>query len=112
MGDSPAELVVFEQKLITLEDKLGVHMEAYEARCLRTDVQLSQLATAQQVNTDAIGLLVKETVDIVRLHRDLESVTRVGKSVQSFGIWILKWPLIGTGAYAAFSWVVSHLPTN
>jgi tetrahydromethanopterin S-methyltransferase subunit F len=107
---SPKSLEMFEQKIDTLRLDFDSHVTLSETRYLQTSEQLAQIAISQQKNVDAIGSLVEETRDIVQLHKDLKVVTRIGAGVQSFGLWMLKWPLIGAGAYAAFEWIISHLP--
>ena len=104
--DRETPMEVLNQKIDNVSDRLDAHVAKYEATCL----QLSELTALTSSNALAIGELVKETSDIVQLHKDLKGVTRIGRGVQSFGLWMLKWPLIGGGLYAVFNWALQHLP--
>ena len=74
------------------------------------DQRFDALLVAQEGNTQAITALVEDTREIVQIHKDFQGATRLGTSVQKFGLWLLKWPLIGMGLYTAFNWIVDHLP--
>ena len=79
---------------------------------ITVETRFEALLTAQESNTKAIALLTEETRDIIRIHKDLKGAARIGMSVQKFGLWMLKWPLIGMGLYTTYNWIVDHLPGN
>ena len=77
--------------------------------------KFDQLFSAQSANTKAISELtasvekvVEGTASIIQLHKDLQGATRVGKSVQNFMLWLLKWGAIGTGIAAVVHLIVEH----
>ena len=83
--------------------ELKTRFESHEAK-------IDPLIEACNRNSTAIENLVEETSAIISLHKDLQGTIRVGANVQSFGLWLMKWPLIGAGLYTAFNWLISHLP--
>lgn len=99
-----------DERLSQFQQEFRQHVTRCEERFNAGDDQLKQLITAQQKNTDAISLLIAETREIVQLHKDIQGVTRIGKGVQSFLTWVVKWPLIGAGLYAMINWTIRHLP--
>ena len=52
--------------------------------------------------------LVENTSAIVQLHKDFEGAARIGKGVQGFMLWCLKWGAIGTGVTAGLMWLFEH----
>lgn len=96
-----------------LEKRLYQLTERVEEHENKSAEKFDKLIEAQKVNTDAIGeltnsllTLVKDTSSIVQLHKDFQGAARVGKGVQGFMLWCLKWGAIGVGVVAAMSWVV------
>lgn len=80
-----------------------------EERLNKIDQRVEQLLLCTQSNAENIASLVIETRDIVRLHKDMQSIIRVSKNIQSFGLWILKWPLIGAGIYQLVKWISKNI---
>ena len=71
---------------------------------------------AQGVNTTAIGTLteqvsqlVKETRDIIQLHRDFQATARVGHKVNRFLIWLAKFGAFGVFLVTVILWTIEHL---
>lgn len=99
-----------DEKLYQFHNEFRQHVERCEERFQKGDDQFQQLISAQQKNTDAIASLIEETREVVQLHKDIQGATRLGKGLQSFLAWVIKWPLIGAGLYAGISWVIKHFP--
>lgn len=76
------------------------------------DKRFGDLFELQRQNAEAITLLTKNTKDIIQLHKDLRGAVRIGTTIQHFGIWLMKWPVIGLGLYTAWNWLINHLPTG
>jgi len=98
-----------------LNDKLNKHVERFEAHVKDDMMKFEGLITAQQKNTEAVTeltasvtSLVENTSAIVQLHKDFEGAARIGKGVQGFMIWCLKWGAIGTGVVTGLMWLVEH----
>lgn len=97
------------------DDLLFQLREEFNQRKLDEDKKFNKLFQSQQANTQAISeltksvsKLVEDTDAIVKLHKDFQGAARVGKGVQGFMLWCLKWGAIGTGVYAAATWLVEH----
>ena len=98
-----------------LHERLNNHVERFEAHVKDDTMKFEGLITAQQKNTDAVTKLtvsvtslVKNTSAIVQLHKDFEGAARIGRGVQGFMLWCLKWGAIGTGTVAVLMWLVEH----
>jgi hypothetical protein len=99
-----------DEKLFQFQDEFRQHVDRCEERFKDSDDQFKQLIEAQQKNTDAISSLIEETREVVQLHKDIQGATRVGKGLQTFLAWVIKWPLIGAGLYGIISWVIKNIP--
>lgn len=99
-----------DEKLYQFHDEFRQHVTQCEDRFNAGDEKFERLITAQQKNTDAIASLIEETREVVQLHKDIQGVTRMGKKLQSFMIWVVKWPLIGTGVVGIINWVMKQYP--
>jgi len=100
---------------MTTDERLFQLREEFEKHKSNQDEKLNKLIEAQQTNTDAItqltlsvSTLVEDTAAIVQLHKDFQGAARVGKGMQGFMLWCLKWGAIGTGVVAAITWLVEH----
>jgi hypothetical protein len=81
-----------------------------EQKLTELDKRLDRLFLMQEANTKSIAMLIEETRGVIELYNNLKGATAVGISVQNFGLWLIKWPLIGMGLYTAFNWVLSKFP--
>ena len=100
-------------------EKFDEHVERFEQHELEESRKFDRLIEAQQINTDAISdltksvsSLVEDTGAIIQLQRDFQGAARVGKGVQGFMLWCLKWGAIGTGVVAVLSWLIEHFSTT
>jgi hypothetical protein len=102
-------------EMIELKEKLNQHVEAFETFKIEESAKFDRLLSTQQKNTDAIyelttsvSRLVDDTSAVVQLHKDLTGAARVGKGVQSFMVWCLKWGAIGAAVVSATHYIVNH----
>ena len=102
-----------ENKLFMLCEKFEQHVVRFEKHEQEESDKFDKLINAQQENTDAISELTKsvsslvdDTSSIIQLHKDFQGAARVGRGVQDFMIWCLKWGAIGTGVVTIMSWVI------
>jgi hypothetical protein len=79
------------------------------------DVRMERLFNAQDVNTKAIteitaavSAVVSDTAVIVQLSKDFQGAARVGKGLQGFVVWCLKWGGILGGLGAGVHYLIEH----
>lgn len=104
-----------DQKISKLTERFEQHLHHFEQHKKDEDCKFDKLIDAQQVNTESINqlassvnTLTKDTGEIVNLYRDFQGTIRLGKSVQSFMLWCLKWGMIGTGAVAIIERLIKY----
>jgi len=114
MGDGD-DMRCTDEKLFQLCKDFDKHVDMFERHVAKEGEKFDKLIEAQQVNTQAISTLTKavtdvvsETRDIVQLHKDFQGAARVGKGLQGFLLWGLKWGGIIGGLTAGISWLVDH----
>lgn len=88
--------------------EMQAHNEAIDKRLDEGDRRFNQLITATEANTKAVNKLVQETQGVVNLYRDVEGVYRLGVAMQKFGLWVIKWPVVGAGLLAIYMWLTEH----
>lgn len=103
-----------EQQVTELHQRLDDHAERFK----EYDKNFELLLNAQQGNTEAItqltasvSSLVEDTRAVVQLHKDFQGAARVGKGLQGFMTWCLKWGAIGAGVVAGINWLLEHFRT-
>jgi len=99
-----------DEKMMQFRKEFNEHVEDCEKRFSEGDKQFKKLIDVTNENTEAVTLLIDETREVIQIYKDIQGAARIGKGVQSFGIWVIKWPLIGGGLYALFNWIIEHLP--
>ena len=100
---SDGELVKMREKFDNLSNRFDAH-EASETK------KFNDMISAVNKNTESINKLAGETVEIVKLYRDLQGATRVGKRVQDFLFWLTKWGTLGAILGGVIIWVKKHVP--
>jgi hypothetical protein len=98
-----------------LHDKLKKHVKRFEQHERDDIMKFDNLITAQESNTKAINeltisitTLVTNTGDVVQLHKDFQGAARIGKGVQGFMLWLLKWGAIGAGIVTWITWLIDY----
>lgn len=87
-----------------LNQRLTEHITDCNARFDEGSRQFQELIQCTQANTEATNRLVTETTEVVQLYKDLQGVVRIGVVAQKFGVWVIKWPLIGVGIVGIIKW--------
>jgi hypothetical protein len=96
---SDEELLNLKKEVAMLSKRLDDHIELEEKK-------FDSMIEAVRDNTKSITNLTNETRAIIALHRDLSGAARVGKGIQSFLIWVVKWGAIGVGIASGINWIV------
>lgn len=98
-----------------LNDRFDKHVKRFEKHERDDIMKFENLITAQEKNTEAVTdltksvtSLVENTSDVIQLHKDFQGAARIGKGVQGFMIWCLKWGAIGTGITTGIMWLIEH----
>jgi len=110
MDNSEEEMRFSDEKLFQFHTEFTDHVASCKERFTAGELQFKELITVTSKNTETMTTLIEETRAVVQLYKDIQGAARVGKQVQSAGVWLLKWPLIGGGLFAIFTWIVNHLP--
>ena len=105
--------LIMNAEVKVLNEKFEQHLSLFEDYRIQEAEKFDKLLSAQQVNTDCISklttslvTLVEDTSSIVQLHKDFQGAARVGKGVQDFMMWCMKWGAIGIGVATCIGWVV------
>ena len=95
-----------DEKFNQLEAQLSRHIDFCHGQftelrdSLRSNAQcVGELIDAQKESTRAITDLAKATEGVIEVYNSVNGAITVGKQVQRFGLWLLKWPVIGYGLY-------------
>lgn len=99
-----------DEQLTEMYDELKDLSQRFDKHEVEETKKFDAMINAVNQNTASIDKLTDETRAIVELHRDLQGTARVGKSVQSALLWLLKWGTVGTALAAAVKWVTSLHP--
>jgi hypothetical protein len=76
-----------------------------DAKFSELDDRIDKLVISQEKCVESIDKLTAETADVVELYRSAQSVITIGVALQKFGVWIVKWPVIGAGMYSIYHWL-------
>ena len=108
-----------DDKLFQLCQDFHDHKVEEDAWRKNHDDRMERLFNAQDVNTQAItdltsavSTVVSETRDIVQLHKDFQGAARVGKGLQGFMFWCLKWGGIVGGIGAGIHYLIEHFSSH
>lgn len=100
-----------EQRVENLEHCLANHIRHTDEQLKVGANQFRALLESSENTNRTLSTLQSNTEDIVRIYHDLQGVARIGVVVQKFGLWIIKWPLIGAGCLAIAKWISTHFGT-
>ena len=83
--------------LFQMSHKLDTHIKHCDMQFEKTTMQFSELTeciasnnTAQAVLIKSITKLTDATSGVVQLEKDVKSVVKIGKGLQSFLLWVIK----------------------
>ena len=98
MRFSDVELIQMRNDVAELKKMASDHADWRDEQ----DKRIGRLMTALERNTDNVDKLthqvqtvVRDTADIIALHKDLQSAARLGSKVQEFIFWLAKFGAIG-----------------
>jgi len=92
-----------------LQTELEKHVKECQERFRRIDERIDRLIDSQERCTVALEQLAKDTHGVVELYKNAQGAMTLGVNIQRFGLWLIKWPLIGAGIYAMYKWTIEHL---
>jgi len=93
-----------------LQQKVVSHIHDTEIKFDRGENQFQEILAQLKTLSIAINTIEVSTKGIIQLHKDVEGAVRLGKGLQSFFLWCLKWGVIGTAAAFIINWLVDHPP--
>lgn len=99
-----------------LETQLSQHVEYCRAQFdqLRISMEhnsdnVDSLIRAQEECTRAVADLAKATSGVVATYNNVNGAIAVGVTIQRFGLWLIKWPVIGVGCWAMMQYAGEFL---
>lgn len=95
-----------DEKFNQLELQLSRHIDFCHQQFeeLRESLQsnakcVGELIDAQKQSTRAITDLAKATEGVVEVYNNVNGAVKVGVMVQKFGLWLIKWGVLGVAFY-------------
>ena len=98
-------LIRFDDHVVKFDD----HILIFDDHIIMESKKTIDMIEVMKLNTVAINNLTTETKSVVNLQRDLQATARVGKAIQGFLIWTLKWCAIGSSIVYGFNWLLDYL---
>lgn len=98
-----------EKDLLRFRVSLESHIRESEKRDNELDKRIDRLITTQEQNTNSVNELIEETRGIVELHKDFQSLAKVGVGLQRFAGWLAKFGVAGATIAGMIHWVSNHL---
>ena len=96
------EAIVLEQRIKELSDHCDERFERGEHR-------FDEVISCSKETTAAVQTLSESIAPIVEIHRDVQGVAHLGVSVQKFGVWLVKWPLIGAALFGIYNAIIKFM---
>ena len=90
-----------------LRQELADHVAHCEKHFTLSEQRYNEWIICTQQNTEAVTQMVLETKEVIQLYKDLRGVIRIGVVAQKFGMWVIKWPLIGAGIFTIYKWAIN-----
>ena len=109
---SSTEFDSLEQRLNAHQEKLNTHIEQCDAQFAEGTLQFLQLMEQSRATTEAVQTMVQQSAAVIRTYNDFSGAIRIGISAQKFGLWLIKWPLVGAGLYAAYKWFIDYISSG
>lgn len=93
-----------DERFNQLQLEMENHVDYCERRFKERDSQFDQMMQSQTESIKAINELTLATKDMIETYNHIKGAVVIGQSIQRFGLWLIKWPLIGAGIYALIQW--------
>lgn len=93
------------------QQRLDEFYAEFHEHLQREDDQMKRLIECQQANAEAIAKLTAVCIKmegVLEVYEAIIGTIKTGAAAQRLGLWVLKWPLIGTGLYTIYQWVLDH----
>jgi len=94
-----------EERFNQLENMITQHTSHCERRFNERDEQFNKMLHAQAETIEALNHLTTATKDMIETYNHIRGAVVIGQSIQKFGLWLIKWPLIGAGLYGLFNYL-------
>ncbi len=85
------------------------HIESCNERFEHIDIRAEKLIAAQERCTLALEKLAEDTSGLVSIYDQAQTAVKITTGVQRFGLWLIKWPLIGGGLFAAYRFFADQI---
>lgn len=95
-----------DEKLTKMHDEIQDISRRFNDHVSFETQRMDTLVKAIETNTKSISTLSDETRSIVKIHNDIQATARVGKTLQSFLLWLTKWGVIGAALATAIRWLL------
>lgn len=88
-----------DEKFNQLQSQLTDHVTFCHSQFSELRTSFGELIEVQKDQTKAITELANATKGVVDVYNSVNGAITVGKQMQRFGLWLLKWPVIGYGLF-------------
>lgn len=91
-------------------EEIESQLKGVNTRIEHMDSRIDRLIDSQEKCTKALEDLATKATGAIDTYEGFQSVVKLGITVQKFGLWLSKWPVIGIGVYTIYTWVIANLP--
>ncbi len=89
--------------------KLDEHIKEYNEKIKEMDDRLTRILESQEKCIKSLENLADEASGVIRLYNDTQTAITLGITAQRFGVWVVKWPVIGVGIHTMYQWIKSQV---
>lgn len=98
-----------DQRIDEFERKLEAHINFCHSQFNDFRQTSLEVLKSQQECTKALNELATEAKGVIELYNHVNGAIVIGTKVQKFGLWLLKWPVIGYGLYHILKHIVKFI---
>lgn len=102
--------MLHSQDAVELNKKIDNHINDCNEQFDEGRKQFIELKECSNATTEAVNKLAGDMEPIIELKEDLKGAASLGIKIQKVCVWIVKWPVIGTGIYVIYNWVIDLIP--
>jgi hypothetical protein len=107
---SPHEVKQAVEKAVNpVEEGLQDHIVYCRQQFSRQTESIDRIEKALEESCKRMERISHDTEEIITTWRDIKGAVSIGVHVQKVGLWIVKWPLIGTGLYVILRYFIPEL---
>lgn len=96
------EAIILEQRIKQLSDHC-------DDRFGQGNKRFDEVIEYSKATTIAVEKLSIDIGPIVEIHRDVQGVAHLGIGMQKFGVWLLKWPVIGAALFGIYQATIKFM---